>query len=98
MGCIFSRGSGGECRAANAGKGDEVSTGASTNTANNDPAAITDPRIPLTVRQKFSITKSWKGEYTCSNVTSIVPLADLGYFRSALESLRKMCMVAEHRI
>ena len=29
-----------------------------------DANAVTDPRIPLTVRQKFSIGKSWKGNRT----------------------------------
>lgn len=65
MGCIFSRGSGGECRGPNGGS-KEVATPAggavAGTTANNDPNAVTDQRIPLTVRQKFSISKSWKGE------------------------------------
>ena len=41
-----------------------------------DANAVTDPRIPLTVRQKFSIGKSWKGNRTtlANQLSCLTPL------------------------
>ncbi len=53
MGCAFTKPSDDAC-----GGGAKKNT---TNVQNQTEQPQTDPRLPLTVRQKFNISKSWKG-------------------------------------
>ena len=55
MGCAFSKGSSQD--------GDNAAGGGKKLDPIGDPPEPppADPRLPLTVRQRFSITKSWKG-------------------------------------
>ena len=53
MGCHFTKSSG--------GKSSKDGKGKSKNVEEPPPPPDSDPRIPLTARQKFNISKSWKG-------------------------------------
>ncbi|RWS02919.1 neuroglobin-like protein [Dinothrombium tinctorium] len=56
MGCAFTK-----SNADNANNGINVKNGGGVNSMDIPQPPPPDPRLPLTARQKFQITKSWKG-------------------------------------